>query len=155
MERDAIATIIDTLKKEGIDLVVTLPEEPTSPLTEAIRRDPYFTSVTVAGEGHGIALCAGASLCSTAQSAALTVIPGAVFSGSADGGIRAYATKDGSILWEFDTNRPFDTINGVKANGGSFDGPGAIVVDGILYVTSGNGGLVGRAGNVLLAFSVE
>jgi polyvinyl alcohol dehydrogenase (cytochrome) len=100
-------------------------------------------------------LCAGASVCSTAQSAALTVIPGVVFSGSADGGIRAYATKDGSILWEFDTNRSFDTVNGVKATGGSMDGPGAIVVDGILYVTSGNGGLVGRSGNVLLAFGVE
>ena len=62
MERDAIATIIDTLKKEGIDLVVTLPEEPTSALTEAIRQDPYFTSITVVGEGHGISLCAGASL---------------------------------------------------------------------------------------------
>ncbi len=62
MEQDTITTIINTLKKEGIDLVVTLPEEPTSPLTEEIRRDPYFTSVTVAGEGHGISLCAGASL---------------------------------------------------------------------------------------------
>jgi polyvinyl alcohol dehydrogenase (cytochrome) len=101
------------------------------------------------------ALCAGASVCSTAQSAALTVIPGVVFSGSADGGIRAYSTKDGSVLWEFDTNRPFDTINGVKANGGSIDGPGPIVVDGMLYLTSGNGGLVGRSGNVLLAFALE
>lgn len=100
-------------------------------------------------------LCAGASLCSTAQSAALTVIPGVVFSGAADGGMRAYSTKEGSVLWEFDTNRPFDTVNGVKATGGSMDGPGPIVVDGILYVTSGNGGLVGRAGNVLLAFSVD
>jgi len=100
-------------------------------------------------------LCAGASLCGTAQSAAITVIPGVVFSGAADGGIRAYSTKDGSVLWEFDTNRPFDTVNGVMANGGSFDGPGPIVVDGILYVTSGNGGLVGRPGNVLLAFGVE
>jgi polyvinyl alcohol dehydrogenase (cytochrome) len=100
-------------------------------------------------------LCAGASLCSTAQSAAVTVIPGVVFSGSADGGIRAYATGDGSMLWEFDTNRPFDTVNGVKATGGSMDGPGPIVVGGILYGTAGNGGLVGRSGNVLLAFGVE
>jgi polyvinyl alcohol dehydrogenase (cytochrome) len=100
-------------------------------------------------------LCAGASVCSAAQSAALTVIPGVVFSGAADGGIRAYSTKDGSMLWEFDTNRAFDTVNGVKANGGSMDGPGPVVVDGILYVTSGNGGLVGRSGNVLLAFSVD
>jgi len=100
-------------------------------------------------------LCNGASVCSPAQSAALTVIPGVVLSGSADGGIRAYSTKDGSVLWEFDTNRSFETVNGVKGNGGSIDGPGPIVVDGMLYVTSGNGGLVGRAGNVLLAFSVE
>jgi len=100
-------------------------------------------------------LCAGASMCGPSQSAALTVIPGVVFSGSADGGMRAYSTKDGSVIWEFDTNRPFDTVNGVKANGGSMDGPGPIVVDGILYVTSGNGGLVGRSGNVLLAFAVE
>lgn len=62
MEQDTITEIINTLKEEGIDLVVTLPEEPTSPLTEEIRRDPYFTSLTVAGEGHGISLCAGASL---------------------------------------------------------------------------------------------
>jgi polyvinyl alcohol dehydrogenase (cytochrome) len=100
-------------------------------------------------------LCAGASVCSTAQSAAVTAIPGVVFSGSADGGIRAYSAKDGSILWEFDTNRSFDTVNGVKAAGGSIDGPGPIVVDGILYMTSGNGGLVGRSGNVLLAFGID
>jgi sulfopyruvate decarboxylase subunit alpha len=62
MEQDTIRTIINTLKEERIDLVVTLPEEPTSPLTEEIRKDPSFTSVTVAGEGHGISLCAGASI---------------------------------------------------------------------------------------------
>ena len=62
MEQDTIAKIIDTLKAERIDLVVTLPEEPTSPLTEAIRRDPYFASVTVASESNGISLCAGASV---------------------------------------------------------------------------------------------
>jgi sulfopyruvate decarboxylase subunit alpha len=62
MDQATIGQIIDTLKAERIDLVVTLPEEPTSPLTEEIARDPYFTSVTVSGEGHGISLCAGASI---------------------------------------------------------------------------------------------
>ncbi len=100
-------------------------------------------------------LCGTAPQCSAAQSAALSVIPGVVFSGSADGGVRAYSTKDGTILWEFDTNRSFETVNKVKANGGSMDGAGPIVVDGMLYVTAGNGGLVGRPGNVLLAFGVE
>jgi len=54
--------IIETLKEEGVDMVVTLPEEPTFSLTEAIRKDSYFTSLTVAAEGNGIALCAGAAL---------------------------------------------------------------------------------------------
>ena len=101
------------------------------------------------------ALCGSGPGCSAAQSAALTVIPGVVFSGSADGGLRAFSTKDGSIVWEFDTNRGFETVNGVKANGGSMDGPGVVVAGGMLYVSSGNGGLVGRPGNVLLAFGVD
>src|SRR5205814_8199987 len=40
-------------------------------------------------------LCGTGPGCSAAQSAALTVIPGVVFSGSADGGLRGYSTKDG------------------------------------------------------------
>lgn len=54
--------ILETLKEEEIDLVVTLPEEPTFPLTEALRSDPFFQTITVTAEGHGIALCGGASL---------------------------------------------------------------------------------------------
>ncbi len=62
MDQQSEQLIIDTFKEEGIDMVVTLPEEPTSSLTEAIRKDPSFTSLTVAAEGNGIALCAGAAL---------------------------------------------------------------------------------------------
>jgi polyvinyl alcohol dehydrogenase (cytochrome) len=93
--------------------------------------------------------------CNAAQGGAVTAIPGAVLSGSLDGGLRAYAAADGKILWQFDTNRSFDTVNGVKANGGGMDGPGPIVVGGMLFVNSGYGGLVGRPGNVLLAFGVD
>ena len=67
----------------------------------------------------------------------------------------AYASDDGTIVWQFDTNRAFDTVNGVKANGATMDGPGATVVNGMLYVNSGYGGIVGRPGNVLLAFGVD
>jgi polyvinyl alcohol dehydrogenase (cytochrome) len=100
-------------------------------------------------------LCGTQRGCSAAQGAALTAVPGIVFSGSGDGGIRAYATDDGSLVWSFDTNREFTTVNGVKANGAAMDGPGAAVSDGMLYINSGYGGLVGRPGNVLLAFGVE
>jgi polyvinyl alcohol dehydrogenase (cytochrome) len=75
-----------------------------------------------------------------------------VFSSSLDGGMRAYSTDNGELLWLFDTNREFDTVNGVAAHGGSMDGPGAIVADGMLYFNSGYGGFGRRDGNVLLAF---
>jgi polyvinyl alcohol dehydrogenase (cytochrome) len=93
--------------------------------------------------------------CSPAILAALCVIPGAVFAGSQDGGIRAYASNDGSLLWEFDTNREFTTVNGVKAAGASINGPGPVVAGGMVYVNSGYGALGGRPGNVLLAFGLE
>jgi polyvinyl alcohol dehydrogenase (cytochrome) len=93
--------------------------------------------------------------CSATQAAAVTAVPGAVFSGSADGGLRAYAADDGEVIWMFDANRTFETINGVQGQGASFDGPGPVVADGMLYVLSGDAGFVGRPGNVLLAFSVE
>jgi polyvinyl alcohol dehydrogenase (cytochrome) len=100
-------------------------------------------------------LCDSGPGCSGAQSAALTSIPGAVFSGGADGGVRAYAKSNGRIIWTYDTNTEFDTINGVAARGGSIDGPGPVVAGRLLLVTAGNGGIVGRPGNVLLAFRVE
>lgn len=99
--------------------------------------------------------CKGKPGCTPAQSAAVTVIPGVVFSGGLDGHLRGYSTTDGKIVWDVDTMRDYETINGVQAKGGSLDGPGAVVVDGMLYVNSGYT-LVGQApGNVLLAFAVS
>jgi polyvinyl alcohol dehydrogenase (cytochrome) len=99
-------------------------------------------------------VCAAGQGCSAAQSAALTSIPGVVFSGGADGAMRAYASADGKVLWTFDTNRDFTTVNGVKADGGAIDGPGPVVAGGMVFVTAGNGGIVGTPGNVLLAFGL-
>ena len=65
-------------------------------------------------------------------------------------------TKDGTILWTFDTNKEFPTVNGVKANGGGLEGPGAIVVGGMLYFNSGYGGFVGNGrATSLLAFGID
>jgi polyvinyl alcohol dehydrogenase (cytochrome) len=100
-------------------------------------------------------LCGNGRGCSAAQGGAVTAVPGIVFSGSSDGGFRAYATDDGTLIWSFDTNKEFLTVNGVKANGAAMDGAGAAVVDGMLYVNSGYGGIAGRPGNVLLVFGVD
>ena len=51
------------------------------------------------------------------QALAVTAIPGTVFAVSLDGGLRAYASDDGTLVWQFDTNRTFETVNGVPANG--------------------------------------
>jgi polyvinyl alcohol dehydrogenase (cytochrome) len=99
--------------------------------------------------------CGDRRPCSPAQSAAVTVIPGVVFSGSSDGHLRAYSVKNGNVIWDFDTVRDYKTVNGVEARGGSLDGPGPVIAGGMLYVNSGYGAMGGIPGNVLLAFSVD
>jgi polyvinyl alcohol dehydrogenase (cytochrome) len=99
--------------------------------------------------------CAVPAGCLPAQSAAVSAIPGAVFSGAINGHFRAYASKTGEIIWDFDTAVDFDTVNKVKAKGGAIDGGGPAIVNGIVYTNSGYGAFGGAAGNVLLAFSVD
>jgi polyvinyl alcohol dehydrogenase (cytochrome) len=93
--------------------------------------------------------------CSPAQSAAVTAIPGVVFSGGVDGVLRAYSADDGRILWDVDTKGEYHTVNGVTGDGGSIDGAGAVVVGGMLYVTSGSAFVGTIPGNVLLAYSID
>jgi polyvinyl alcohol dehydrogenase (cytochrome) len=100
-------------------------------------------------------LCGSGQGCSAVQAAAVTVIDGVVFSGSHDGAMRAYNARNGRIIWTYDTNREYTTVNGVPARGGSIDGPGPVVAGRMLYITSGNGGMFGLPGNVLLAFEPE
>ena len=100
--------------------------------------------------------CADKVPCKPSQPAAVTLIPGAAFSGTMDGRLRAYSTQDGTVLWEYDSSRDFDTVNGVGANGGSMSNSGPAIVGGMLFVNSGyshHGGIL--PGNVLLAFSAE
>jgi polyvinyl alcohol dehydrogenase (cytochrome) len=91
--------------------------------------------------------------CSAAQSAPSTVIPGVVFSGSEDGTLRAYDTRTGKVIWQFNDLRQFQTVNGVSARGGSMDETGPAIVGGMVYVDSGYTNEI--SGNVLLAFSVD
>ena len=99
--------------------------------------------------------CVNKTPCKPSQAAAVTLIAGAAFSGTMDGRLRAYSTRDGKVLWEYDTARDFVTVNGLKANGGSMSNSGPAIVGGMLYVNSGyshHGGIL--PGNVLLAFGL-
>ncbi len=102
--------------------------------------------------------------CSNGLSAAVSVMPGAVFAGSLDGMLRAYSTTNGNILWEFDTKQTYQTVNDIELNGGSINATGPVVANGMLFINSGYGGVMnaggmstakGQDGNVLLAFSVD
>jgi polyvinyl alcohol dehydrogenase (cytochrome) len=93
--------------------------------------------------------------CSPGQSAALTLIPGVVFSPGLDGHLRAFSTEDGTMVWDFDTAKEYPTVNGVPARGGSIDGAGPVVAGGMVFVNSGYPRNGGMPGNVLLAFAPE
>jgi len=99
--------------------------------------------------------CRGRIGCSTGQPAAVSAIPGMVFSASLDGHLRGYEAETGQVIFDTDTSKDFTTVNGVKASGGSMNGPGSTIVNGMLYVSSGYGSLGFMPGNVLLAFSVD
>ncbi len=100
----------------------------------------------------GIARCADpGAQCHPAKSAAISSTPDAVFAGSLDGWLRAYASKDGALLWEVDASRPFLTVNNVVATGGSFNGGGPAIAGGMVFAASGYS-YFATGGNVLLAF---
>ena len=99
--------------------------------------------------------CGDRKQCSPAQSAAVSAMPGVVFSGSIDGHLRGYATNSGEVMWDYNADQEYESTNGVKTRGGSFDGPGPTIVDGMVYVNSGYGFQGGMGGNALIAFSVD
>jgi polyvinyl alcohol dehydrogenase (cytochrome) len=85
--------------------------------------------------------------------AAVSVVPGVVFVSCLDGTLRAFSTFDGRLLWQYDTTQKVQTVNGVPGKGGSIGSAGAVIVNGMVYVTSGYiGFLNGQPGNLLLAF---
>ena len=94
----------------------------------------------------------GSENCSHALLAGVTVIPGVVFAGAMDGYMRAYDARDGHIIWQFDTGKSFDAVNGVRGHGGAIDYGGEVVAHGMLFVNSGS---MRQPGNLLLAFSPE
>lgn len=93
--------------------------------------------------------------CSPAQPGPVTATPGLVFAGSLNGHLRIYSADSGSVLWDFDTARDFQTVNGVPAHGGSLNAAGPVVVNGTVYALSGYNFLGGSPGNVLLAFRAK
>ncbi len=151
--RNVYAAVSDLVRKAppGTVVQVGLPPDPT--------QGGGLTALRIAtGEKVWYAAppaCGSRTPCSPAQPQAVTAIPGVVFSGSVDGHLRAFNTEDGKMIWDFDTVRSYQTVNGVAGKGGSLDGAGPVAVGGMLFVNSGYARNGGIPGNVLLAFGPE
>lgn len=163
-----IGAIMDELRaKNGLPLSKTGITGPGKPGLYAI--DPATGKVvwsapapeapcTYAGDRSRDRGPAGA--CMRAQSAAPSVMPGVVFSGTMDGWFRAYDAASGKVIWaDSTTSRTYDTVNGVKGQpGGSLDGMGPAIANGMVFTMSGFNGAANTGGNgvnVLLAYSVD
>ena len=146
------------------DSLLTAPR-PTSSLSNALERKPGEAGGLVAvnlADGKPrwsappvAATCGTKTGCNTGQPAAVSAMPGVVFSGALDGHLRAYDAASGKVIWDIDTTGAHTTVNGVAANGGGLNGPGATIAGGMLFVSSGYGSIGFMPGNVLLAFSVD
>jgi polyvinyl alcohol dehydrogenase (cytochrome) len=135
----------------GAVIVDVHPDQPPAPGLYGI---DLMTGHVVWSAPSPTDTCEGRRGCYAANSAAPTVMPGVVFAGGLDGHMRAHSTEDGRILWDFDTARDFETVNGIPGRGGSIDGPGPVIAGGLLFVNSGYGSFSQMPGNVLLAFEV-
>ena len=60
----------------------------------------------------------------------------------------AYSTRDGSILWDFDTVQDYKTVNGVKGMAARSTDQAPVVVNGMVFVNSGYMRFGGAPGNV-------
>jgi polyvinyl alcohol dehydrogenase (cytochrome) len=101
---------------------------------------PWTAKVAAAGPGNP---------------AATTVIPGVVFAPFSDGTLRALSTTDGRVLWQYNTARDYEAVNGVQAKGGAINQAGPTIAAGMLFIGSGYGTGNSGMGNVLLAFGLE
>ncbi len=99
--------------------------------------------------------CGARKPCKPSHAAAVSAMPGVVFSGTMDGQLYAYDAATGKIIWAYDSVQDYTTVNGVSAKGGSMSNAGPTLAGGMVYVQSGyahHGAVI--PGNVLLAFGV-
>jgi len=99
---------------------------------------------------------AGQPSCGLAFTPAVSSSPGLVFEGNADGKEYAFSTATGQLLWQYDTVREFQGVNGLPGHGESISGiGGAVIAGGMVYIQSGYYPLfTSSEGTVLLAFGL-
>lgn len=96
-------------------------------------------------------------ICVRAHAPAVSSSPGLAWEGSTDGKFRAYDSRNGQVLWTYDTVRTFTGVNGIEGMGSAITGTGggAVIAHGMVYVQSGYWPEYSKEkGHVLLAFGL-
>jgi len=94
--------------------------------------------------------------CSPGLSAAIVAGPDLVFAGSLDGKLEAVDSRNGKLLWTYDSWQDYpSTVNAKPAKGGAFDAHGPMLAGNQLIVSSGYGSFYQRSGNALLVFELR
>jgi polyvinyl alcohol dehydrogenase (cytochrome) len=107
-------------------------------------------------QAPSVDVCGGKPFCHPGYAAAITATPQLVLAGASDGHLRAYDDATGKVMWDYDTARPFTTVNGAVAHGGGIGGgAGPIAYKGEVVTNSGYGFAGGMPGNALLVFEVQ
>ncbi len=88
-------------------------------------------------------------------SATPLLVDGALVSAGVDGRLYVFDKTNGDLLFEYDTIRDYETVNGVPGIGGAIDSHSIAAGGGMLLINSGYGRMGGTPGNVLLAFAVR
>ena len=101
-------------------------------------------------------VCTPASrpLCDPGMSAAASSNGELVFAGGFDGRLKIYDARSGEVVWIFNTNAEFASVDGGTARGGSIESDGPVLWRDHLRINSGYqfGGRM--PGNALLVFQL-
>ena len=91
------------------------------------------------------------------MSAPTSAVSDIVFGGYMNGDVRAFDSRTGNVLWQYDTN--VDSvlgINGIQGDGGSIDGNGGPIVAGnMVLVNSGYPFGEAGPGNIMMVFGIQ
>ena len=93
--------------------------------------------------------------CMDAYSGPVTSTDDVVIASSLSGYLFAHDPVTGELVWEYDTVREFETINGVSAKGGSIDATGPVLSGDYMIVSTGYATFGQMPGNAVLVFRLQ
>lgn len=93
--------------------------------------------------------------CIEAYSAPASSAADVIWSGSLNGHLFAHDAATGKLIWEYDSNRSYETINQVEARGGAMDATGPVFSGDYMIVNSGYATFGQMPGNTMLVFRLR